>query len=97
MINDYEFNRSVIYLTRDNDEGSIGFVINKKSCYKLSDIDTEYSDIEATIIRNIYRGDGPHLHQISRLIKYSKGTIENLALIPKEEILHANFSFNQVI
>ena len=49
MINDHEFNRSVIYLTRDNDEGSICFVINKKSCYKLSDIDTEYSDIEAPL------------------------------------------------
>ena len=57
----------------------------------------EYSDIEATIIRNIYRGDGPHLHQIKRLINYSKGTIENLALIPNEEILHANFSFTQTI
>ena len=31
LINDLEFNRSVIYLTKDNDEGSIGFVINKKS------------------------------------------------------------------
>ena len=57
----------------------------------------EYSDIEATIVRNIYRGDLPHLHQVRRLIKYSKGTIENLALIPKEEILHANFSFTQAI
>ena len=57
----------------------------------------EYSDIEATIIRNIYRGDGPHLHQIKRLINYSNGTIENLALIPNEEILHANFSFTQPI
>ena len=57
----------------------------------------EYSDIEATIIRNIYRGDGPDLHQIKRLINYSKGTIENLALIPNEEILHANFSFTQAI
>ena len=57
----------------------------------------EYSDIEATIIRNIYRGDGPHLQHIRRLIEYSKGTIENLALIPNEEILHANFSFTQAI
>ena len=57
----------------------------------------EYSDIEASIVRNIYRGDLPHLHQVRRLIKYSKGTIENLALIPKEEILKANFSFTQAI
>ena len=57
----------------------------------------EYSDIEDTIVRNIYRGEPPHFNQIRRLIKYSKGTIENLALIRKEEILHANFSFTQAI
>ena len=44
----------------------------------------EYSDIQAAIIRNIYRGDLPHLQQIRRLIKYSKGTIENLASIQKK-------------
>ena len=57
----------------------------------------EYSDIQAAIIRNIYRGDLPHLQQIRRLIKYSKGTIENLASISKEDILDANFSFTQAI
>ena len=57
----------------------------------------EYSDIEDTIVRNIYRGDPPDLSQIRRLIKYSRGTIENLTLIPKEEILEANFSFTQAI
>ena len=57
----------------------------------------EYDDIQAAIIRNIYRGDVPDFNQIRRLIKYSKGTIENLALIKKEEILHANFSFTQAI
>ena len=57
----------------------------------------EYSDIQAAIIRNIYRGDVPHLQQIRRLIKYSKGTIENLASISKEDILDANFSFTQAI
>jgi len=49
LINDSEFNRSVIYLTRDNDEGSIGFIINKKSSYKLSDLDTEFSDIKVPL------------------------------------------------
>lgn len=57
----------------------------------------EYSDIEDTIVRNIYRGHPPDLNQIRRLIKYSRGTIENLTLIPKEEILEANFSFTQAI
>ncbi len=49
LINDLEFNRSVIYLTKDNDEGSIGFVINKKSSYKICDLDKELIDIKAPI------------------------------------------------
>ena len=49
LINDLEFNRSVILLTRDDSEGSIGFVINKKSSYKICDLDKEYKDIEAKI------------------------------------------------
>ena len=49
LINDLEFNRSVIYLTKDNDEGSIGFVINKKSSYKICDLDKEFIDIKAPI------------------------------------------------
>ena len=57
----------------------------------------EYDDIQAAIIRNIYRGDLPDLQQVSRLIKYSQGTIANLAVIQKEEILDANFSFTQAI
>ena len=57
----------------------------------------EYDDIQAAIIRNIYRGDVPDLQQIRRLIKYSQGTIENLAVIQKKEILDANFSFTHAI
>tara|TARA_B100001564_G_scaffold228869_1_gene193074 strand:- start:315 stop:860 length:546 start_codon:yes stop_codon:yes gene_type:complete len=49
LINDLEFNRSVILLTRNDGEGSIGFVINKKSTYKICDLDTEYKDIKAKI------------------------------------------------
>ena len=49
LINDLEFNRSVIYITKDNDEGSIGFVINKKSSYKICDLDKKFSDIKAPI------------------------------------------------
>ena len=49
LINDLEFNRSVILLTRYDSEGSIGFVINKKSSHKICDLDKEYKDIEAKI------------------------------------------------
>ncbi len=38
ILNDSSFNRSVILLTEHNKEGSVGFIINKPTTYKLSDI-----------------------------------------------------------
>ncbi|HKJ05973.1 MAG TPA: YqgE/AlgH family protein [Flavobacteriaceae bacterium] len=37
-LNDYSFNRSVIYLTEHGDEGSVGFIINKPTTFVLSDL-----------------------------------------------------------
>jgi putative transcriptional regulator len=38
ILNDREFNRSVIYLTEYNHEGCIGFILNKPTEYLLSDL-----------------------------------------------------------
>lgn len=38
ILNDKSFNRSVIYLTEHNNEGCIGFIINKPSEFMLSDL-----------------------------------------------------------
>jgi len=38
ILNDSSFNRSVILLSEHNDEGSIGFIMNKPSNYILSDL-----------------------------------------------------------
>ena len=38
ILNDSSFNRSVILLSEHNDEGSIGFIMNKPSKYILSDL-----------------------------------------------------------
>jgi putative transcriptional regulator len=38
LLNDGFFNRSVVYLTNHNDEGSLGFIINFKTHFKLRDI-----------------------------------------------------------
>lgn len=38
ILNDKEFNRSVIYLTEHNEEGCIGFILNKPTGYVLSDL-----------------------------------------------------------
>jgi len=53
ILNDTSFNRSVILLSEHNDEGSIGFIINKPSEYTLNDLIPE---IESDLI--IYNG-GP--------------------------------------
>ena len=38
ILNDKDFNRSVIYLTEHNKEGSIGFIINKPTEFVLNDL-----------------------------------------------------------
>jgi len=53
ILNDTSFNRSVILLSEHNNEGSIGFIINKPSKYTLNDLIPE---IESDLI--IYNG-GP--------------------------------------
>ena len=38
ILNDKSFNRSVIYLTEHNHEGSIGFILNKPTEFNLNDL-----------------------------------------------------------
>ncbi len=38
LLNDGFFNRAVIYMTNNNDEGSFGFILNFKTEFKLRDI-----------------------------------------------------------
>ena len=43
------FKKSVIFLTEHNENGSVGFVINKPLRYKLKDIIDEFPDFEARV------------------------------------------------
>jgi putative transcriptional regulator len=72
ILSDKEFNRSVIYLTEYNEEGCIGFILNKPTEYKLKDLLPEI-DCEFTV----YNG-GPveqenlyFIHQQAELIPNS--------------------------
>lgn len=72
ILNDISFNRSVILLSEHNDEGSIGFIINKPSKYTLNDLIPE---IDSDLI--IYNG-GPvskenlyFVHRVPELIPES--------------------------
>ena len=69
ILNDSSFNRSVILLSEHNDEGSIGFIMNKPSTYTLGDLIPE---IESDL--TIYNG-GPvskenlyFMHRVPNLI-----------------------------
>ena len=55
------------------------------------------SEIEASIVRNIYRGDRTRLREVKRLLDYSKRTIRELSATATEDILEANFKFTEVI
>jgi putative transcriptional regulator len=39
LVNDIEFNKTLILIVESNIEGIVGFVFNKESEYQLSDID----------------------------------------------------------
>jgi len=69
ILNDKSFNRSVIYLTEHNHEGSIGFILNKPTEFNLNDL---IPDIECNF--TVYNG-GPveqenlyFIHQLPELI-----------------------------
>jgi putative transcriptional regulator len=72
IIGDISFNRSVILLADHNDEGSVGFIINKPLKYTINDL---VPDVEASF--KIYNG-GPveqdnlyFIHNIPELIPNS--------------------------
>ena len=72
ILNDSSFNRSVILLTEHNDEGSVGFIINKPSKYTITDLIPEIKSNH-----RIYNG-GPvsednlyFIHRIPNLIPNS--------------------------
>jgi putative transcriptional regulator len=43
------FKRSVILLTEHNDEGSVGFIINKPTEYKLHEVIEDFPEFDATV------------------------------------------------
>jgi len=49
FMNDYFFGRSIVLLLEHNDEGSMGFIINKKTELSVSDMIDGFSDIEIPI------------------------------------------------
>ena len=69
LVNDTEFNKTLILIVESNNEGVVGFVFNKESEYRLSESDEKLRGIDL----KIYKG-GPvmidSLHFIHRFNKF---------------------------
>ena len=108
ILGDVSFNRSVVLLAEHNDEGSIGFILNKPLNYTINDLIPE---IEASF--KIYNG-GPveqdnlyFIHNIPDIIPnsveisngiYWGGDFETTKqLITKEELRKIIFAFSLAI
>ena len=75
LVNDLEFNKAVILIVKNDNEGTIGFILNKKSNYLLSDINSGSKELNIPI----YKG-GPvmmdTLHFIHKKTKLFKKSIK---------------------
>lgn len=51
LVNDLEFNKAVILIVKNDNEGTIGFILNKKSNYLLSDINSGSKELNIPIYK----------------------------------------------
>jgi putative transcriptional regulator len=69
ILNDKSFNRAIIYLTEHNENGSVGFILNKPSKYLLKDLVFEiHSDIRVYIGGPVEQDNLYFIHSIPELI-----------------------------
>ena len=73
FMNDFYFGRSVVLLTEHNEDGSVGFILNKPLETKIGNAITDFPDFKG----NIYMG-GPveksslfYIHTLGNLVKDS--------------------------
>ena len=80
LINDFEFNKSVILIVENNKKDTIGFVINKKTNYLLSDIDPTFKELKIPIFKGgPVKFDSIHfIHKKSELLEKSKMITEEI-------------------
>ena len=80
LINDFEFNKSVILIVENNKKDTIGFVINKKTNYLLSDIDPTFKELEIPIFKGgPVKFDSIHfIHKKYKLFEKSKMITEEI-------------------
>ncbi|MCI0715782.1 MAG: YqgE/AlgH family protein [Chlorobi bacterium] len=65
FLNDPNFKRTIILLTEHGEEGSVGFVLNKPTAYKINDIVEEFPKFESLV----YYGGPVQLNSIQFIYK----------------------------
>lgn len=72
FLNDPNFKRTIILLTEHSEEGSIGFVLNKPTEYKISQVVEDFPEFESTV----YYGGPVQLNTLQFLYR-GENLIEN--------------------
>ena len=49
LLNDEQFNKSIVLIVKDDSEATLGFIINKKTRYLLSDLNERSKGIDIPI------------------------------------------------
>jgi putative transcriptional regulator len=78
FLNDPNFKRTIILLSEHNEEGSVGFVLNKPTEYRLNDVVDDFPDFDALV----YYG-GPVQMNTLQFIYKGENLIDNsLEILP---------------
>lgn len=105
ILNDQEFNRSVILITEhNNDTGTVGFILNKPSEYLINDLVPEINSIHPVFIGGPVSEDNLYfVHRIPHLIPNSINIKGNMfwggnfeviqELLNNQKISHSDIRF----
>lgn len=79
LTGDASFSRAIIYLAEHNEEGSLGFVLNKKADVQLSDVLPEIEqDYDLFIGGPVERDNLYYIHELPKLIPDSVQITDNI-------------------
>ena len=80
LLNDEQFNKSIVLIVKDDSEATLGFIINKKTHYLLSDLNERSKGVDIPIYDGGPVGmDTIHfIHKKNNLIKKSKKITNDL-------------------
>lgn len=98
FLKDPNFSRSVIFLCDHKDEGSFGFVLNKKFSKTLSELVPEFEDLSLPVFQGgPVQGDTLHfLHQFPELISGGEEVFKNIYWGGNFESLLINLRNNDI-